>query len=282
MGGSPGVAKKPSPWAPLAAALVVSLLYRGPLAGTPEGDTAAHRAFSPQKAYPLSRPLTERGEARAQPQRILIAGDRVAANPDAYPADEISVSSARTGDGEAIQVTVALAVPVDPDVVRAVLSDYENMPDFVPDIRSVSLVRVESGRKRVKIEGVARLLFMTFPIHTTLDVVLRPDGAIAIDSVAGNLGIRAVVRVQDAGAITRVRYQARLVPDFWVPPVIGDFLIGRQIRRQFEGMVAEMHRRANGPRGQEQIPDQSNPGGRLGRGTRLLADPAPRARLGSA
>jgi carbon monoxide dehydrogenase subunit G len=100
----------------------------------------------------------------------------------------------------------------------------------------------------VQIEGAARVLFLEFPIHTTVDAVYH-DGSTAIDSVAGvagNLDIHAVVRVHGEGAYTRVDYQASMVPDFWLPPLIGDYLIGRQVRRQFEGMVAEMHRRADG------------------------------------
>ncbi len=70
------------------------------------------------------------------------------------------------------------------------------------------------------------------------------DGSITVDSVGGNLAIHGVVQVHGDGPMTRVDYQARMTPDFWLPSLIGDFLIGRLIRRQFGGMVAEMHRRA--------------------------------------
>jgi carbon monoxide dehydrogenase subunit G len=167
------------------------------------------------------------------------------ANPGA-DSEEIRVRATRAADGEAVRVAVALVLPLDPDVVWAVLNDFEDMPGFVPDIRAARLISSGPGRKRVKIEGVARFLFLAFPIDTTLDVAYRPDRAMAIDSVAGNLAIHGVVQVHGDGPYTRVDYQARLTPSFWLPPLIGDFLIGRQIRRQFEGMVAEMHRRAAG------------------------------------
>lgn len=53
------------------------------------------------------------------------------------------------------------------------------------------------------------------------------------------------MRVRGNETYTRVDYQVRMTPDFWLPPLIGDFLISRQIKRQFEGMVSEMHRRAD-------------------------------------
>lgn len=172
--------------------------------------------------------------------------DRLAAIPVSSVADEIKVRTALTADGKAVQVTVALVLQVDPDVVWAVLNDYENMPRFVPDILAARLISAGPGTKRVEIEGVARLLFLEIPTHTTLDVMYRPDGSVAIDSVAGNLGTHGVIRLHGDGPYTRVAYDVVLTPDFWLPPVIGDLLIGRQITRQFEGVVAEMHRRAHG------------------------------------
>ncbi len=172
--------------------------------------------------------------------------DRLAAIPVGSVADEIKVRTALTSDGKAVQVVVALILQVDFDVVWAVLNDYENMPRFVPDILEARVISAGSGRKRVEIEGVARLLFLEIPTHTTLDVVYRPDGSVAIDSVAGNLATHGVIRLHGDGPYTRVDYEVLLTPDFWLPPVIGDFLIGRQITRQFEGLVAEMHRRAHG------------------------------------
>jgi carbon monoxide dehydrogenase subunit G len=166
--------------------------------------------------------------------------------PEGSVADEIKVRTALTADGKTIQVAVALALQVNPDVVWAVLNDYENMPRFVPDILATRLISASPGRKRVEIDGVARLLFLEFPTHTTLEVVDQPDGSVAINSVAGNLAIHGAVRVHGDGPTTRVGYRVRMTPDFWLPPLIGGYLIGRQIMRQFEGVVAEMHRRADG------------------------------------
>lgn len=217
--GNPDVAKRTSAWVSLAAALVTSQVCGGAIVGPLEGGTAAYDVGDYWKAE----------------------------NPGDSIADDIKVRSERTADGKAIQVEAALALPINHDVVWAVLNDYENMPQFVPDILSTRLISAQPGKKRVEVEGVARLLFLEFPTHTILDVVYRPDGSVAINSVAGNLSVNGVMRMRGDGPFTRVDYQARIAPDFWLPPLIGDFLIGRQIERQFEGMVAEMHRRAGKP-----------------------------------
>jgi len=176
-------------------------------------------------------------------------------------ADEVTVNIARVADGKALQVGVALVLPIKHEVVWDVLNDYENMPRFVPDILATRLISAGAGRKRVEIDGVARLLFLEYPTRTTLDVMYPPDGSITIDSVAGNLAIHGVVRVHGNGTYTRVDYQVRMTPDFWLPPLIGDFLISRQIKRQFEGMVSEMHRRADSRPMEGRAPGELRPGG---------------------
>ncbi|MBI3432157.1 MAG: SRPBCC family protein [Hydrogenophilales bacterium] len=247
------MAKRISAWVPLTAALVASLGHGG------ADGTAAYAVGDCQRTCDLWRPLADQGDvgAKFDPGLLYGAGrgvarddaavvwDRLAANQGGSIADEVTVSTARAADGKAIQVGVTLALPIRHEVVWEVLNDYENMPRFVPDILATRLIRVGPGRKRVEIDGVARLLFLEYPTSTTLDVVYPADGSIAINSVAGNLAIHGVVRVHGDGPYTRVDYRVRITPDFWLPPLIGDFLISRQIRRQFEGMVAEMHRRAD-------------------------------------
>jgi Polyketide cyclase / dehydrase and lipid transport len=248
------MAKRISGWMPLAAALIASLGVGGA-----EG-MAAYTVGGYQGAYDLWRPLTDQADVStkfdlgllyaegynaAKDDAAAIKWDRLAANPGDSIADTITVNTARVADGKALQVDVALVLPIRHEVIWDVLNDYENMPRFVPDILATRLISAGAGRKRVEIDGVARLLFLEYPTRTTLDVMYPPDGSITIDSVAGNLAIHGVVRVHGNGTYTRVDYQVRMTPDFWLPPLIGDFLIGRQIKRQFEGMVSEMHRRAD-------------------------------------
>lgn len=177
------MAKRTSAWVPLAVALVASLVYGG------ADDTAAYAAGYYQKAYDLWRPLADRGDARALFDPGLMYGeglgvakddaqvvkwDRLATNQDEDMADEVKVSTALVADGKAIQVVVAMVLPINQEVVWEVLNDYENMPRFVPDILATRLISAGPGRKRVEIEGVARLLFMEYPTNTTLDVVHPP------------------------------------------------------------------------------------------------------------
>lgn len=248
--------KKPSAWTRRAAALVASLLCGGAMSAPAEGRAAALDAAHGQKAYDSATPdppdagvpfdpAPVSAEGRGAVRRAVAARwDRLAATPGDGVADEIQVDTARAADGKTIEVAAQLALPVDPDVVWEVLNDFENMPHFVPDILATRLISSGQGKKRVGIEGVVHLLFLDFPIRTTLDVTYLPGGSIALNSVTGNLALNGIVRVYRDMPYTRVDYKARIAPDFWLPRLVGDYLIGRHIRRQFEGIVAEIHRRA--------------------------------------
>lgn len=235
----------------LPAVLLAASFCGGAVARPFAGDAAAE---PPGQALPadragidlVNRPTLTRAANGSAATAEAQAAKRVRpdVSADAGSDDEVRVSTARTADGKTIDVSVTLRVPIAEDVVQEVLGDFENMPRFVADIRATRARNTGPRGKRVDIEATAQLLFLKFPINTTLDVTYPSDGSITIDSVAGNLAIHGVVQVHGDGPMTRVDYQARMTPDFWLPQLIGDFLIGRLIRRQFGGMVAEMHRRA--------------------------------------
>lgn len=254
------MAKRTSALAPLVAALVASQSYGGGIAGPLVDDSTAYDASDYRKAaYGLWQPLSDAGDVRpkldsslmngvsrggARDEMLAAKSDRLAVTTGGSMTDEIQVRTARAADGKTIKVVVALVLPLSRGVVREVLGDYENMPRFVPDILFTRLSNAGPEKKRVEIEATARFLLLEFPIMTTLDVVYPSDGSIIINSVAGNLAIHGVVQVHGDGPYTRVDYEARITPDFWLPQLIGDFLISRQIKRQFRAMVAEMYRRS--------------------------------------
>ncbi len=164
-------------------------------------------------------------------------------------AETIAIEAERESGGGAVKVQTRLALPFDFAEVWDVLNDYEHMPRFVPDIHRASLIQADKNHKVVKLDGVTTLLFLHFPIEVVVDVRYLSDRRISLKSVSGNLDVRADVRLDSDGNSTRVTYVAYLQPSFWLPPVIGPYLIGQQIRRQFEGQVAEMHRRYDAKHG---------------------------------
>ncbi|MHB1591124.1 MAG: SRPBCC family protein [Sulfuricella sp.] len=158
-------------------------------------------------------------------------------------AETIEVDAEREAGGRVVNVQVHMSLPFKYAEVWGVLNDYEHMPQFVPDIHEAELIRSGTDFKQVRLKGESTLLFLHFPIDVVMEVKYLSGTHVSLKSLAGNLGVRGNVYLDPDGSGTRVTYVARLRPSFWLPPVIGPYVIGLQIHRQFEGEVAEMHRR---------------------------------------
>jgi hypothetical protein len=109
----------------------------------------------------------------------------------------------------------------------------------LPTLRCVAI----HLRRLIEIKGVAEFFYIEFSIDVVMDVAFPPVDAINLQSVSGNLKVQGTMKANHAGEQTRVTYDARLQPSFWLPPILGPALIGVQIKRQFLGLIAEMDRR---------------------------------------
>lgn len=145
------------------------------------------------------------------------------------------------------------------DVAWRTLTDYERLPQFVPGIRSARVLRRShvDGTERLVVEqrGEFRWLFYSLPVAVRMDVVQSPpttvdaralatpgDDAAHLEAFAGRYELEPT-----AGGV-RVRYVARIVPAFALPPVLGTLAVRQTARMQFEAMLAEIERRAGDPR----------------------------------
>jgi carbon monoxide dehydrogenase subunit G len=155
-------------------------------------------------------------------------------------------------DAAAYRVDATADLAASPSLVWQTLTDYENLPRFIPGIRRVTLVSVaqEGGRQRLRVEqtGELSLFFFTQRVAVLLDVVQQPRTRIDTVAVphAGDAGVRSFegsYTLQSAGSGARLTYHARIVPDFLLPPLVDAWLLRRTLQPQFDAMLAEIERR---------------------------------------
>jgi uncharacterized membrane protein len=94
----------------------------------------------------------------------LVLSATVTARAQENPA--ISVSET---DGDYV-VSARFLIDQPPEVVRQVLTDYPNIPRFMPDVRTSIVLERGEGRTRVEQEAVSKLLLFSKTIHLVLDV----------------------------------------------------------------------------------------------------------------
>jgi ribosome-associated toxin RatA of RatAB toxin-antitoxin module len=159
----------------------------------------------------------------------------------------------RAGDGEDVQVreekgtyhvTAAFEVKQPPATAHAVLTDYEQVPRFMPDVRT-SVVRERTlDRILLEQEAVAKLMFFSKHVQLLLEVQ-ETANAITFKDTSGKSFARyegswTLVPREDR---TAIRYSLTAKPTFSVPKFILARLLKRDAGRMIEGLRTEMAKR---------------------------------------
>jgi hypothetical protein len=157
-------------------------------------------------------------------------------------ANEIETHVER--QGEFIACDASVLMRVDPRIAWDVLSDYDGLARFIPDMKTSRVVSRDGNRVLVEQKGEFGFFFYRQAVDVTLEVLEQPPLRIDAHRIAGNikdLETRYELKVSDAGV--KLTYTGRFIPDFSVPPLFGMPMVRRVIERRFRAMVEEIERR---------------------------------------
>lgn len=121
-----------------------------------------------------------------------------------------------------------ILVALTPDQVWAGITDVENLHTLSSDILESRLLERKSPNRLI-IRTELRSCIVVFCLERTLleKVILKKQEVVYMIQPAKNSFRYGWVRwkIFNAQQGTRVVYSSELVPDFWVPPMIGPFLL---------------------------------------------------------
>lgn len=131
-----------------------------------------------------------------------------------------------------------------------VLTDYGRYSEYIPELTHSRVISRQGREVQVEQKGEARLLFLTFPLDVRLTVSEQPYERVSSRAVAGSFReMRNTYLLEGRQGRVLLRYIGRLVPDFYVPPVIGTLVLRRNVEAMFVALVEEMERRNAVPDG---------------------------------
>ena len=136
-------------------------------------------------------------------------------------------------------VVARFLVDQSPSVALTVLTDYEQIPRFMPDVRT-SLVRERgTGWTVVEQEAESRLMMFSKRIHLVLLIEEQPDALIFRDR-CGQTFVRyeGAWRLSSENGHTVITYELTAEPSFDVPGVI----LKRILRRDSGRMIVSLQR----------------------------------------
>ena len=144
------------------------------------------------------------------------------------------------------QVSATFSVAQSASVIFDVLTGYEQIPRYMPDVRSSRVVERSDGRAVVEQEAVARVMMFSKRIHLVLDI-LEAQQTIRFRDRCG----KSFERYEGAWTLTvkspehvEVRYELTAKPSFDVPA----FLLKRLLQRDAREMIRRLQNEMTKPR----------------------------------
>jgi hypothetical protein len=177
--------------------------------------------------------------------RFITAVALVAASLPAVAASmSVPVMSVRERDG-VYTVAARFEVPEPTTVVYDVLTDYANIPRFMPDVQTSRIVVRAAGYARVEQEAVSKFMLFSKRVHLVLDVEEGP-GIIRFRNTCGRSfeQYEGAWTIESDGGVTAVAYELTARPAFRVPEFVLRRLLERDAAIMIERLRVEISTRA--------------------------------------
>jgi carbon monoxide dehydrogenase subunit G len=146
-------------------------------------------------------------------------------------------------DGEYF-ANLAFRVAVAPAVALAVLTDFDRMAEFVPNLSSSRVLAKVGNIYRVAQEGKVDFGPFAFRFASERRIEVFPEGRIVARALSGSTKyMRSELRLQPAGDGVRIDYRIEMIPDDWIPSGLGINMLRHELAEQFSALGREMERR---------------------------------------
>jgi ribosome-associated toxin RatA of RatAB toxin-antitoxin module len=183
-----------------------------------------------------TRPSVDRKALAASLVLALLAAAGSVAAATA-PEPDITV---READGVySVGATFTVAAPA--AAVRAVLTDYNNIPSFMPDVRRSRVLDRESGYVRVEQHAVASFMLFSKDIHLVLMIEEGPETLRFGDTAGTSFRLyEGSWSLTPTAEGTTVAYALNARPSFSVPGFVLRRLLDRDARVMIDRLRIEI------------------------------------------
>ena len=188
---------------------------------------------------------------RARVRRMLISGILMLAgvipvarlnatdDPESQPA--VTVREERG----VYSVAARFQVPQTPALALAVLTDYEQIPRFMPGVETSLVLERAPGRAVVEQEAVSRLMFFSKRVHLVLEITEGVDTLIFRDRSGRSFArYEGAWRLCEENGHTQIQYELTAQPSFDVPQFLLKRLLRRDAGQMIEGLRREIAERS--------------------------------------
>ncbi len=152
-------------------------------------------------------------------------------------ADAVSINHiVLAEDGGRYTVAFDVSIDANAHAVRRLMTDYDHLgrlSHLVSESRMLAML--PDGQQRIALTLRGCVLFFCKSVHRVEDVTDEPDGDIVTRALPQHSDFSYAVerwQILPRPYGTRLKYDATLIPDFFVPPLIGPYIVESAIRRE--------------------------------------------------
>lgn len=147
-----------------------------------------------------------------------------------------------SGGGKVYRIAASGTVAAAPNAVWRILTDYDHLAEFVPNLQSARVVSRDGDKIIVDQLGSTQFLFFSRAIHLVTQVREHPPHTIDVSLVDGDMRVyrcRWTLSPTAAGG-TRIDYDATIAPNFYVPGIVGVPLVRKDIAAMMTAVLRRM------------------------------------------
>jgi hypothetical protein len=171
---------------------------------------------------------------------LVLLGSASAAAADS-PIRTIEV----THDGDTYVVNAVMFAPVGQAVAFDVLTDFDHVAAWVPNVAQSKVTKREDNWVMVEQRGVAKFGAASFPYVTERKIEMTPPATIKTTQLKGSLRrVESTLLLAPDGKGTRINYHLEIVPSVLASTVMSRQFVEHEVTEQFTAIVGEMVRRA--------------------------------------
>lgn len=195
----------------------------------------------------MTRPAWQSIRARSRQARLVLIGalsvaawpTLAAMQPGGGAAGGAEMQGSHVVSWGKVEVAAALKLAF------AVLTDYDRLAKFMPGMLTSKVVSRDAGTVVVEQTADEGFLFYKQRVTVRLAIEEFPPQRLNLRSLGGSFkeltGSYVLTRRQDR---TLIEYNARFIPDFELPPMVGMMAVQHTVERHLDGLAAEILRRA--------------------------------------
>lgn len=173
--------------------------------------------------------------------RLLLSSLLLASFP-VHAGEPPHVSAKISGSG--IEVESSVDLPIVPCQAYAMLTDYDDLPKFIPGLVKSHAERISPDEVRVMQVGEVQAFLFRVEMSSTLDMTEFPGKRIVFRQVSGDFAsYSGEWDFSSAKEGTEVRYRAKMTFRPYVPLAIAKWVLDSDVERKFVAIEREAESR---------------------------------------